>query len=82
MTTKQEISGWFNRGVSEGADFLIVVCDTYDHEDYPVYASVTDYQTSYDSHRTNMQRVMEVYDLSMDKDTQLNERRAFNPPKK
>ena len=81
MTTREEIADWFDRGVKDGAAFMIVVCDTFDHEDYPVYASVASYPAVYDSHHgKNMQRIMEVYDLGMDKSTQLGERRAFHPP--
>ena len=42
MTTKHEIAQWFDRGVSEGATHMIVVCDTFDHEDYPVYVTPSD----------------------------------------
>lgn len=32
-----DIQGWANRAKSEGATHLIVVCDTYDHDNYPVF---------------------------------------------
>ena len=35
MTTKQDIRNWLN-GSCE-ADFLIVVCDTFSYDDYPVF---------------------------------------------
>lgn len=45
---------------------LVVVCDSFDYEDYPVYVDATE-----DVHAVvakyngpNMQRVMEVYDLT------------------
>lgn len=78
--TRTNISGWFNRGVKEGATHMIVVCDTYDHEDYPVYVKPgqdpREVAKGYDG--TNMQRIMEVYNLKMDKESQLNEHRAFH----
>lgn len=37
--SKEDISWWYDEGVKAGATHLIVVCDTYDHEDYPVYCS-------------------------------------------
>lgn len=35
--TKEDIRSWLKRGKESGATHMIVVCDTYDHEDYPVY---------------------------------------------
>lgn len=82
MTTRDEISGWFDRGVAQGASHLIVVCDTYDHEDYPVFAdSDEDALRQYAAHNgQNMQRVMEVYDLRQDKLEQLSAHRVFRLP--
>jgi CO dehydrogenase nickel-insertion accessory protein CooC1 len=76
MTTTE----WFDRGVEEGADYMIVVCDTFDYEDYPVYATAAEFKEKYESHN-GMQRIMEVYDLHRDKAEQLRERRAMNLPK-
>jgi hypothetical protein len=83
-TTRADISGWFDRGLAEGADFLIVVCDTFDWGDYPVYASADDVHSRYDGlNGPNMQKVMEVYDLRKDKARQLAEYRAHHlPPRK
>lgn len=76
MTTKQEISQWFDRGVTEGYSHMIVVCDTYDHEDYPVYArgdaDCLNKHAHYDG--LNMQRVMEVYDIRQTKEPQMQGR--------
>ncbi len=74
MTTKADISGWFDTGVKNGATHMIVVCDTYDWEDYPVYATgdAEAIQQYNHHHGPNMQKVMEVYDLRMDRDTQLS----------
>lgn len=81
MTTKQEISDWFDRGVVFKCDFMIIVCDTFDHEDYPVFCSEAEFDKQHSDHNgKNMQRIMEVYNLSMDRDSQLAERRAFNLP--
>lgn len=80
VTTKAEISEWFERGSVLGATHMIVVCDTFSHEDYPVYVkpgeSSREIAADYDD--KNMQRIMEVYDLSIDKVAQLEERRAFH----
>lgn len=82
MTTKSMISAWFDEGVRDERTHMIVVCDTFDHEDYPVYASSdADCLDKHDQHNgRNMQRVMEVYDLRMDKQRQLAEFRANHLP--
>lgn len=62
---------------------LVVVCDTFDHEDYPVYVKlgqdVRKVVAEYNG--PNMQRVMEVYDLTESEKTlaqQQLEHRSFN----
>lgn len=82
MTRRSEIADWFDRGVVDGKSHMLVAVDSFDNEDYPVYvqdaaAARSEYERL---HGNNMQRVMEIYDLGMDKDTQLNEARAFHLP--
>lgn len=78
--SKSEIRGWLRRGVDTGATHVIIVCDTWDYEDYPVYVepnqSVQERLAHYQ--RADMQRVMEVYDLSMDIEIQLAESIAWH----
>lgn len=66
MTTIHEIRSWFDRGVETGAKHMIVVCDSFDYEDYPVYVPTTEaFGEVFDQYNgKNMQRIMEVYDLS------------------
>lgn len=80
MTGITEISRWFDRGVEQGASHMIVVCDTFDYEDYPVFVSPEEdaRERANKCSAGNMQRVMEVYSLSKDKASQLNEGRSFN----
>jgi hypothetical protein len=82
MSNKEEISGWFDRGVKEGASHLIVVCDTFDHDDYPVWVHPgQDFWAKYEEYNgKDMQRIMEVYDLSHDKQAQMCEHRAHRVP--
>lgn len=81
MTTMQEISDWFDRGIEEKAAYMIVVCDTFDHEDYPVYTSVGQFWAKFEAvNGLNMQRIMEVYDLSADKAEQLATGRNHRTP--
>lgn len=65
--TKEDISNWFEKGVELKATHMIVVCDTFDYEDYPVYV-----QKDQDVHKIkeeynnkDMQKVMEVYCLTV-----------------
>ena len=78
MTTRNEIAGWFDRGVQQGASHLVVVVDTFDYEDYPVFCMNVQEARDRVAKPGDMQRVMEVYKLSMDKESQLNEHRAYN----
>lgn len=66
MTTLKEIAGWFEDGRGSAA-YMIVVCDTFDYDDYPVYVKDDqDFWVEYDRlNGHNMQKVMEVYDYSI-----------------
>jgi hypothetical protein len=83
MTTLTEISDWVVNGKRDKHTHLLVVCDTFDWEDYPVYADGDeDCKAKYKHYNGNdMQRVMEVYDLRTDTDVQLKELRSFHLPK-
>jgi hypothetical protein len=78
MTLKSTIESWFDRGVKEGASHMIVVCDTFDYEDYPVFVDTVEEARKRFNNPGEMQRVMEVYNLKMDKKAQLNQNRVFN----
>jgi len=80
MTTQTDISRWFDRGIEQSARHMIVVCDTFDHEDYPVYTKTDDECIAKVNAPGEMQRVMEVYDLRESKAAQLSERRAWRLP--
>lgn len=78
-TTMDQIKTWLERGVNEGATHMIVVCDTFDYNDYPVFVSAEEsVAEKATEHCKNMQKVIEVYDLSMDFGRQLAEHRAFH----
>ncbi len=80
--SRMDIKVWFDIGVKEGATHMIVVCDTFDHEDYPAYVTPDDNVHDRITHfrLSPMQRIMEVYDLSMDRDGQLDEHRTSHFP--
>ena len=78
--TKEDISNCFDRGVTQKATHMLIVCDTYDWEDYPVYVMPgEDVLAIYKEHMgPNMQKVMEVYNLKQPKEKQLNQVRCLN----
>jgi hypothetical protein len=80
MTTKQEISDWFDNGVKRKARHMLVICDTFDHEDYPVYTETDADCLAIYKNPGSMQRVMEVYDLRSSKYEQLAAARTLNLP--
>lgn len=79
-TTREDIRGWLERAKAQGASHMLVVCDTFDHDDYPVNVipphKARDVFADYNS--KSMQRVMECYDLSLDIEKQLLTDRVFN----
>lgn len=79
-TTREQIGEWFDRGVSQGASYMLVICDSFDWNDYPVFAKTDDECLAKNKDPGSMQRVMEVYDLRQDKAEQLAERRVFRLP--
>ncbi len=78
--SKEDIRSWLLDAKKSKATHVIIVCDTYDYDDYPVDVLegqvVQDVMKRYSG--VNMQRVMEVYNLSLDIETQLLEHRAMN----
>lgn len=80
-TSRMAIDRWFDEGKKSGKDYMIIACDTYDWTDYPVYADESDFEAEFNRIKyTGMQRIMEVYNLSLDKFTQLEGKRVFNFP--
>ena len=70
--TRLNIKEWIEEGIEKGATHVVIMCDTFDYEDYPVYIMVGEDPRDKASYE-NMQRPMECYDLRMDIDAQLNE---------
>jgi len=76
--TRQEIASWLDELYAGDATHLIVVCDTFGWDDYPVFVSPNEDVHERIAHYSNasMQRIMEIYSRSHDKNAQLNEKRA------
>ena len=79
-TTKKMIRKWLERYEDSGATHLVIVCDSFSYEDYPVPVMPGDKLEEVEAeHSVNMQYVMEIYNFSMDMEEQLNqEGRVFN----
>lgn len=81
-TTRDDIRAWINRGKADGKAYMIVVCDTFDWDDFPIFVEAgADIKKAIDAERhKSMQKVMEVYDLNGDIDAQLEQRRVWSVP--
>ncbi len=80
-TTREDIASWLKRAQAQKATHLLVVCDTFDYEDYPVEVMPgEDVQKKYQEYHQEgkMSKVMEVYALHLPLDAQLAEHRAFH----
>lgn len=74
--TMNDIQRWLENPKKDSTHML-VVCDTWDYDDYPVYTK--DVHESIKYYRSaSMQTIMEVYDLSKDIEEQLNTNRVWN----
>ena len=78
-TDKYEIDKWFRQKKNQGYAFMLVVCDTFDYEDYPVGVKADeDVNKKIAQYSKDMQQVMEVYNLNEDLEKQLNQSKAWN----
>ena len=76
MTSVDTIRQWLYNP-DEGSTHMVVVVDTFSYDDYPVYtANVKETIMKYNGR--DMQNILEVYDLSIDLEDQLAERRAYH----
>jgi hypothetical protein len=84
--TTERLKGWFDVGINRGARWMVVICDTFDHDDYPVYFEEGEKKEcgkriAAAEAGENMQQLMEVYDFSINKEDQFREVRAMHRPK-
>lgn len=75
MATQSDIKRWLKRKKPHHTHML-VVCDTFSWDDYPVFSTNPTKDRVYYSQ--NMQRVMEIYDLNKDLGIQFQEERAIH----
>ena len=79
-TTQDDIKRWLQAAKKQKAKFMMVMCDTFDWDDYPVDCMTAEECWEKYNNPGSMQKVMEVYDLSKDLEKQINEGRSFNLP--
>ena len=78
-TSRADIESWFDEGVKQNKMYMLVLCDTYDYEDYPVFTTSTEAAEARIKNPGEMQRVMEVYFLDMQtKQEQLNKPKCWS----
>lgn len=77
-----EIRAWFNDGKLMRASFMVIVHDGLNIVDYPIFVDEPNEvkDTLKDVSKAPMQRLLEVYNLNEDRDTQLAEVRAWRLP--
>lgn len=85
VTSYNVIEGWLKRGKDEGKRWVVVICDTFDWGDYPVFFGEDEKDACLAKIASakageNMMRLMEVYDLNEDIDGQMGEHRAMHLP--
>ncbi len=78
--TRNDIESWFKYGKAEGLEYLIVMCDSYDYDNYPKYCSRNQLQGTIDAYPKDMQYIEEIYDLNMDMTAQVAQYRCFSLP--
>ena len=79
--TKEEIAKIVMRGATGEYSHVLICCDTFDYEDYPVYVKYGENIESVVKHYNDynkMSKVMEVYNYNLDLEMQLNEKRAYH----
>lgn len=71
-TTIEDLKEWYERGKLEDATHMIVMCDTFDWSDYPVYVHKGQSVDKEISKRRgeSMQKIMEVYSFKKPFDKQ------------
>lgn len=80
-TTREDLRTWLAQGKEQGATHTIIVCDTFDYEDYPVHVMPGEDARAVAAKYNNpdeMSRVMEVYSHALDPELQLSQHRSFN----
>ena len=78
--TREDIKRWLGQARDLGASHMVVMCDTLDYEDYPIFVMPGDDPRVHQDqkHPGNMQTVMECYSMALSDEEQLAEHRALH----
>jgi hypothetical protein len=61
----ETIRKWMEEKKAEGDTYMLLACDTFDYEQYPIGVTAAEFWTQYNLHHgKNMQRIEGVYDLA------------------
>lgn len=78
--SKKMISEWFQRELN--FDYMLVICDTFDYDYFPVYCLKTELQSKINHYKNkSMAKIMEIYSYNENFETQLKKDRCFSLPK-
>jgi len=80
VTDTEIIHGWLLRGVAQKARYVVIACDTFDNNDYPIFAANDEECRVAQKCHNEFKRIMEVYDLQLPIAAQLAEHRAMHGP--
>ena len=79
MTSRETIMGWLTEGLGKSNSHMIVVCDTFDWDDHPVYVKEgEDILERIGEYNKDMQKIEEIYNYKLDLMEQIKEIRAYN----
>jgi len=76
--SRSDIRSWLERAQEEGATHVVIRSDDFSHEYYPVTCFSEASAREQAARTGNMQRTIEVYNLSEDWDEQLDTPRCMN----
>lgn len=78
--SREDIKRWLETAKEKGATHVVVVCDTFDWDDYPVYVMPGEdaRKIAEANNGPNMTKLMEVYNMAMPVDQQMSAHRVFN----
>lgn len=65
--TRNDVDRWIQTARKQGKKYIISVCDTFDHDDYPVYCrDRKEVLEKYPDYTRNMQRINEIIRVNED----------------
>jgi hypothetical protein len=80
--SKEMLRLWFDWGKKNGYDYMIVVCDKTQWEDFPIFVYDRNYSEEYGNfYNKHMHTIQEVYDLGRDRELQMAAIRVWNGPR-